>query len=131
MERLWVVLLGERQYLLARDLVLAELAGVPDPVVSRAETVLDRLRREKAIEARGGSSDGTVQTTFDLGRGEFTDSATDGEESGEQATDAASDSVLDDDIEAVLDDLRATDVNETPPVELMAAVQTWQEQLEE
>ena len=110
---------------------VAELAGVPDPVVSRAETVLDRLRREKAIEARGGSSDGTVQTTFDLGRGEFTDSATDGEESGEQATDAASDSVLDDDIEAVLDDLRATDVNETPPVELMAAVQTWQEQLEE
>ena len=33
--------------------------------------------------------------------------------------------------EAVLDQLRDLDVNETPPVELMATVQEWQEFLED
>ncbi|PSP55054.1 DNA mismatch repair protein MutS, partial [Halobacteriales archaeon QH_7_68_42] len=32
---------------------VADLAGVPDPVVDRSEEVLERLREEKAIEARG------------------------------------------------------------------------------
>ncbi|MGQ3328649.1 DNA mismatch repair protein MutS [Halorubrum sp. FL23] len=66
---------------------VADLAGVPEPVVSRADTVLDRLREEKAIEARGGSrgggagagggdSDGaavgdTRQVVFDLSSGSF------------------------------------------------------------
>ncbi|MUW15069.1 DNA mismatch repair protein MutS [Halorubrum sp. CBA1125] len=69
---------------------VADLAGVPDPVVSRAAEVLDRLRAEKAIEARGGSRDGadsaghgsrdgnadgeggdTKQVVFDLSSGSF------------------------------------------------------------
>jgi len=37
---------------------VADLAGVPAPVVSRAGTVLDRLREEKAIEAKGGARGG-------------------------------------------------------------------------
>jgi len=71
---------------------VADLAGVPDPVVSRADEVLDRLREEKAIEARGGSRGGesgdgersggdgdTQQVVFDLSSGSF---AGDGSDSG-------------------------------------------------
>ncbi|TKX85632.1 DNA mismatch repair protein MutS [Halorubrum sp. SS5] len=62
---------------------VADLAGVPDPVVSRADEVLDRLREEKAIEARGSRSGGgaaggspggdgeTQQVVFDLSSGSF------------------------------------------------------------
>ncbi|MFA9516538.1 DNA mismatch repair protein MutS [Halopenitus sp. H-Gu1] len=55
---------------------VADLAGVPEPVVERAGTVLDRLRDEKAIEARGGEStgqrgNGTTQAIFDLSSGSF------------------------------------------------------------
>ncbi|MFC7325777.1 DNA mismatch repair protein MutS [Halorubrum rutilum] len=69
---------------------VADLAGVPDPVVSRADAVLDRLREEKAIEAKGsrtgseragsggpgdgsgGPGDGgTKQVVFDLSSGSF------------------------------------------------------------
>jgi len=64
---------------------VADLAGVPDPVVERADAVLDRLREEKAIEARGGGGDGgsrdpaeTEQVVFDLSSGSF---AGDGAES--------------------------------------------------
>ncbi|VTT86902.1 DNA mismatch repair protein MutS [Halorubrum sp. DM2] len=65
---------------------VADLAGVPDPVVSRADEVLDRLREEKAIEARGGSRGGdgsppgdgaggdTQQVVFDLSSGSFSES---------------------------------------------------------
>jgi len=80
---------------------VADLAGVPDPVVSRADEVLDRLREEKAIEARGGSQGGgngddaapgdaaggdTQQVVFDLSSGSFSE----GEESSSaaEATDA-------------------------------------------
>ena len=48
---------------------VADLAGVPDPVVDRATDVLDRLREEKAIEARGGGSSEPVQAVFDLESG--------------------------------------------------------------
>ncbi|WP_247729645.1 DNA mismatch repair protein MutS [Halovivax limisalsi] len=48
---------------------VAELAGVPDPVVDRARDVLDRLRAEKAIEARGSGSSEPVQAVFDLESG--------------------------------------------------------------
>ena len=77
---------------------VADLAGVPDPVVSRADEVLDRLREEKAIEARGGSrgggsgdgespgvdGGGTQQVVFDLSSGSFAgDGASDsGRETG-------------------------------------------------
>ena len=102
---------------------VADLAGVPEPVVDRSRDVLDRLREEKAIEARGGSGGEPVQTTFDLSAGEFRgDAEADGGGAGEQ---------LDPEAEAVLDALRDLDVNETPPVELMATVQAWQEQLDE
>ena len=57
---------------------VAEIAGVPEPVVDRADRVLDRLREEKAIEAKGGSRDGgggTRQVVFDLSTGSFAESA--------------------------------------------------------
>ena len=63
---------------------VADLAGVPEPVVGRASEVLDRLREEKAIEAKGSrggdgerESDGaegdTKQVVFDLSSGSFTE----------------------------------------------------------
>ncbi len=126
---------------------VADLAGVPAPVVDRARTVLDRLREDEAIEARSGGTGGTQQVVFDVGSGELraeggasadaaagsepaptADATTDGgapdpeavlaEEFGDGATD-------------VLDALADVDVNETPPVELMAKVQEWQERLED
>jgi DNA mismatch repair protein MutS len=36
---------------------VADLAGVPAPVVERSREVLDRLREEKAIEAKGSGSE--------------------------------------------------------------------------
>ncbi|QLH80085.1 hypothetical protein HZS55_22000 [Halosimplex rubrum] len=129
---------------------VADLAGVPDPVVDRSREVLDRLREEEAIEVRGSDSgSGTTQAVFDLNSGQFTtgDAGADGTESavgsdsGEQlATDGshavdepAGDATpaLDPETEAVLDELRDLDVNETPPVELMAKVQDWQAELDE
>ncbi|MFC7142117.1 DNA mismatch repair protein MutS [Halosimplex aquaticum] len=121
---------------------VADLAGVPEPVVDRSRDVLNRLREEKAIEVQGSErSDGsdTEQVVFDLGSGEL---VTEGAGSTQQqvATDGsqieapASDSdgrPLDPETEAVLDELGDIDVNETPPVELMAKVQNWQEQLGE
>jgi DNA mismatch repair protein MutS len=44
---------------------------------------------------------------------------------------AASTPALDPEAESVLSALQATDIDETPPVELMAKVQQWQEQLAE
>jgi DNA mismatch repair protein MutS len=38
---------------------------------------------------------------------------------------------LDPTTESVLEELRGTDVNETPPVELMAKVQEWKRRLED
>ena len=79
---------------------VADLAGVPEPVVGRADEVLDRLREEKAIEAKGsrggesggaGGSDGaggsggpgtgsgdTKQVVFDLSSGSFAGDSDDG-----------------------------------------------------
>jgi DNA mismatch repair protein MutS len=75
---------------------VADLAGVPDPVVSRADAVLDRLREEKAIEAKGGGRGGgsergdadgdTRQVVFDLSSGSFAGDT--GGDSGATATDA-------------------------------------------
>ncbi|MFB6304125.1 MAG: DNA mismatch repair protein MutS [Haloferacaceae archaeon] len=127
---------------------VATLAGVPDPVVDRAGEVLDRLRAEKAIEARG-SDDEPVQAVFDLGSGEFRDGASparpgDGRAEGESAGEATSadggpgagsaagDGATTDPAAAdVLAELRETSVDETPPVELMAKVQAWQRRLED
>jgi len=130
---------------------VADLAGVPDPVVDRSRDVLDRLREEEAIEVRGSDSgSGTTQAVFDLSSGQFTTGsagdagpaadaeaesggeqiATDGSHAvGESAGDTTA--AVDPEVEAVVDELRELDVNETPPVELMAKVQNWQEELDE
>jgi DNA mismatch repair protein MutS len=100
---------------------VADLAGVPAPVVNRARDVLDRLRREKAIEAKGSSSGETVQAVFDLGSGGFR---------GNANADGGEAEPLDPKTESVLEELRGTDVNETPPVELMSKVQEWQRRLD-
>ncbi|MEF8757040.1 MAG: DNA mismatch repair protein MutS, partial [Halobacteriales archaeon] len=122
---------------------VADLAGVPVPVVDRARTVLDRLREEKAIEARGGGESEPQQVVFDLDSGTMRpasaanggadESAGDGPRSGETA-EAADDSPgrpeTDPAVEAVVDDLESVDVNETQPIELLAKVQEWQERLD-
>jgi DNA mismatch repair protein MutS len=130
---------------------VADLAGVPKPVVDRATDVLDRLRNEKAIEAKGGggASGEPVQAVFDLGSGEFAagngaSDVAESEDRGQQAVAATNghvadtgsaesptepDAALDPEIEDVLDELRGTDVEATSPIELMAKVQQWQERL--
>ncbi len=121
---------------------VADLAGVPAPVVDRAGDVLDRLREEKAIEARGGEGSEPVQAVFDLASGQFTtgraeaatnggpaggDRETDRQESNEKKSNAG----LDPEAESVVAELAGIDVNETSPIELMAKVQSWQESLED
>ena len=109
---------------------VADLAGVPGPVVDRSREVLERLRDEKAIEAKGGSG-GRKQAVFDLSSGEFSaggETSADGGESGE------GDRIADrfgDDAEDVLTELASLDVNETPPIELMARIQELQDELDE
>ena len=71
---------------------VADLAGVPTPVVSRADEVLDRLREEKAIEAKGsqsgkkaddedGADSDTRQVVFDLSSGSFSGAESEGSRS--------------------------------------------------
>ena len=104
---------------------VADLAGVPDPVVERSRDVLERLREEKAIEAKGGSSE-PVQTVFDLSSGEFRGPANaDGGDAGGDGEQ------LDPEARAVLEDLEAIDVTTTPPVELISEIQALQERLED
>ncbi|ELY40716.1 DNA mismatch repair protein MutS [Natronorubrum tibetense] len=105
---------------------VADLAGVPDPVVERSRDVLERLREEKAIEAKGGGSSEPVQTVFDLGDGQFRGPAN--ADGGEP--DAGSET-LDPETERVLEDLETLDVNTTPPIELVSKVQRLQERLED
>ncbi|ELZ03910.1 DNA mismatch repair protein MutS [Natrialba asiatica] len=139
---------------------VADLAGVPGPVVDRARDVLTRLREEKAIEAKGGDAGEPVQTVFDVGSGQFRgpanadggetsttgQTAEDHRSSGSERaggsrssseasdgapTDTAESDDIDPETEAVLDDLEELDVNATPPVELITKVQEWQEKLSE
>ncbi|SEW09216.1 DNA mismatch repair protein MutS [Halobacterium jilantaiense] len=107
---------------------VADLAGVPDPVVERSRDVLDRLRDEQAVEAKGSAGE-SVQAVFDVGSGEFV-AGDDGAGRDDDAGDSASDS-LDADSEAVLDALRNVDVTETPPVELLSRVRDWQQRLDD
>ena len=118
---------------------VADLAGVPEPVVDRSREVLDRLREEKAIEARGGGGE-PVQAVFDLSSGEFRGGGqADG--SGAVASDdeAATESEhrvdgqsagLTDAQKEVLDSLSDIDIDETSPVELLSTVRQWQQELE-
>ena len=122
---------------------VADLAGVPEPVVERSRDVLDRLREEKAIEAKGSGGE-PVQAVFDLGSGEFrTEGATPETTDGARGEAAAADgsgqgqpadplrSQFGEDAVDVLDALADVDVNGTPPVKLLAKVQEWQERIDE
>ena len=131
---------------------VADLAGVPDPVVDRAEGVLERLRGDEAIDVRGGAIGGesgagdTHQVVFDLDSGGFrTGASADGgasersagttEASPEAASagtgpDDESDSSVDPAAASVLAELRDLDVDETPPVELLSRVAEWQAELD-
>ena len=102
---------------------VADLAGVPEPVVDRSRDVLDRLREEKAIEAKGGGGE-TVQAVFDLQRGTF-QSGTAADGGPEEISDK-----FEGELEDVLESLLDLDVNETPPVELLQQVQQWQERID-
>ncbi|MFU8866566.1 DNA mismatch repair protein MutS [Natronococcus sp.] len=109
---------------------VADLAGVPDPVVDRSRDVLERLREEKAIEAKGGTSSEPVQTVFDVSSGQFRGPANaDGGERPAGGDDP--EPSLDPETERVLEDLESVDVNETSPVELLSTVREWQRRLEE
>ncbi len=100
---------------------VADLAGVPAPVVDRARTVLDRLRDEQAVEAKGGD-DGPTQVVFDLDSGQL------------RGSDEPSTSRIEErfgaDAEAVLEAVANLDVASTAPLELMSTVQEWQRRLE-
>jgi len=125
---------------------VADLAGVPLPVVNRARTVLEKLRNEKAIEAKasGGRS---KQAVFDLAAGEFRTQTNGTDESSNDhggdlaveqsatAESSASPGTASQQLggtagRKVLEAIEQTDVNTTPPVELMAKVQQWQQQLD-
>ena len=100
---------------------VADLAGVPGPVVDRANEVLARLREEKAIEAKGGDGDGEpVQAVFDLGSGQF---ASGPEASADGGATLDVDSRTDAETERVLADLRATDPNDLTPIEALQLVE--------
>ncbi len=101
---------------------VADLAGVPNPVVDRAETVLEKLRADKAIEARGGGGE-PIQTVFDVGQGAFV--AEDAEESEPEPEPQEGDSAE----AAVLEQLRDLPVAEMTPVEVLTEVTEWQDQL--
>ncbi|PSP98737.1 DNA mismatch repair protein MutS, partial [Halobacteriales archaeon QS_4_70_19] len=118
---------------------VADLAGIPEPVVNRSREVLDRLRNEKAIQAKGSGDasrpDETVQAVFDLGGGAFREEgaaadggATEGRASSEPGSSGGE---MDPATESVLAELRETDVNEVTPVDLISRVQEWQGRLDE
>lgn len=98
---------------------VAELAGIPDPVVSRAHDVLERLRNDEAIEAKGTSA--TTQVVFDLESGSF-----------QEQNDSHDPSLTDrygDNADQILSELTDVDLESTSPIELLSTVQRWQRQL--
>jgi DNA mismatch repair protein MutS len=114
---------------------VAELAGVPGPVVERAREVLDRLREDEAIEVAGGERGGDDeprQVVFDLESGDLRAAdggdATDGAETADGAETTAGDAA-DPAAAAVLDELRGVAVDEVAPVDLAARVREWQRTL--
>ncbi|WP_233274771.1 DNA mismatch repair protein MutS [Haladaptatus cibarius] len=112
---------------------VADLAGVPVPVVERSRDVLDRLRQEKAIEAKGGTSSEPVQAVFDLGSGEFQQGeigSSAGENRDESSGTGSDTSEIDPETEAVLSELSGVEVADVSPIELMSKVQEWQKRLD-
>ncbi|MFB6153732.1 MAG: DNA mismatch repair protein MutS [Halodesulfurarchaeum sp.] len=109
---------------------VADLAGVPEPVVDRAEDILTRLRKEEAIEVTSGAAgEGSRQMVFDLDAGTLRPADEDPDPVVQDEADeiAAREPAA----EAVLEAIQELDVTETPPVDLMAKVQEWQATLED
>jgi DNA mismatch repair protein MutS len=113
---------------------VADLAGVPAPVVDRSRTVLERLREEKAVEARGSGGGDPVQTVFDVSSGSFRKrgggsaperASADGGEAG------AADPALDPETQAVLAELEELDLESTAPIDLLDRVREWRDRLSE
>ncbi|WP_267163347.1 DNA mismatch repair protein MutS [Halovenus salina] len=104
---------------------VADLAGVPGPVVDRSREVLAKLRDEKAIEARGGDTE-PVQTVFDLNSGQFRQESADrgADTDDEEATMTTAE-------QEVLDAVRELDVTETPPIDAVQKLKEWQRELDE
>ena len=94
---------------------VAKLAGVPRPVSTRAQDVLDRLRTDREVKARGGES---VQAVFDVSEGTVKSTANPA-------------SNLDPETERVLDELAGFPVVERSPLEVATRVAEWQERLAE
>ncbi|CCQ34646.1 DNA mismatch repair protein MutS 1 [Halorhabdus tiamatea SARL4B] len=111
---------------------VAELAGVPDPVVSRARDVLERLRADEAIEVQNGQTGGgTRQVVFDLDAGQMREAGGDDGQTGDATTDGKP--IVDrfgEDAPDVLETLADLDVETMSPVDLLAEVQEWQRRLE-
>ena len=113
---------------------VADLAGVPGPVVERSREVLRKLREEKAIEAKGGSSE-PVQAVFDLDSGQFQHEQSGADQSAVthshddgSATDESGPSAEE---TRVLDAIREADLAGTPPIEVVQQVREWQSELDD
>ncbi|WP_050049294.1 DNA mismatch repair protein MutS [Halanaeroarchaeum sulfurireducens] len=125
---------------------VADLAGVPDPVVDRASNVLDTLRADNAIEAKGSGRTEPVQAVFDLGSGEFTangagddrgadsdrdpDREADSDRDPDRGADSDREANPDPDREAIVEDLADLPLNELTPIEVLSRVQDMQERLQ-
>jgi len=113
---------------------VADLAGVPEPVVDRSREVLDRLREEKAIEARGGSGGGeSRQVVFDVGSGEMRtadgEAVGSGDDTSTEAGGGADADRLDPAEADVLAEVRDLDPAEITPAELLSRIERWQSEL--
>jgi len=110
---------------------VAELAGVPDPVIDRADEVLERLQQDKAIDVNGG--DGSPQqVVFDVGAGQMQKKATSsGDDQAAADTESTTQGKLSEEEREVIRELRQMDVNSVPPIELSQRLQEWQEDLDE
>ena len=92
---------------------VAKLAGVPRPVSDRAQDVLDRLRTDREVKARGGES---IQAVFDVGDGTVKSTANPA-------------SSLDPETERILDELAGFPIVERSPLEVATRVAEWQDRL--
>jgi DNA mismatch repair protein MutS len=95
---------------------VAEIAGVPAPVVDRASTILSQLRDETAIQV-GGDHDQSTQVIFDVSGGTIREPH-DGDEGDPQE-------------EALRDAIAALDVASMTPGELVVAVEQIQQRFVE